>query len=377
MMKIPYGKQHITQEDIDSVVEALGSDFLTQGPRIEKFENAFADYVGSKYAVAVINGTAALHLACLALDTNNKSKVVTSPITFVASANCVLYCDGKVDFIDISDENFCLDVDKLEAYLERGEKIEGVIPVHFAGYPLDLERISLLANKFKFWIIEDACHAVGASFTTVDGSKMIGSCYYSDMAVFSFHPVKHIACGEGGMITTNDETLYQKLVMLRSHQLDRSPELQVERGAWFYQVSRLGYNFRITDIQAALGHSQLKRIEENLKRRREIAQKYNQELINVGDLRLPEKAEKGEHAYHLYVVRTKKRKELYDFLKDKNIFCQVHYVPVHTQPLYGYTQKLPCAENYYDECLSIPMYHSLTEEEQNFVISQIRDFFKS
>ncbi|WP_044198920.1 UDP-4-amino-4,6-dideoxy-N-acetyl-beta-L-altrosamine transaminase [Dyadobacter tibetensis] len=381
MNSIPYGKQYISQEDIHCIVETLQSDFLTQGPKIEEFEVAFANYVGSKYAVAVSNGTAALHLCALALDVNEKSKVITTPITFAASANCILYCGGNVEFVDIDKKNALIDIDAVETLLRSQPKgtFSGIVPVDFAGHAVDLERLRKLADEYELWIIEDACHAPGGYFTDSHGEQQkCGNGKFADLAIFSFHPVKHIACGEGGMITTNRKDLYNKIIRLRTHGITKNPELMHENhGGWYYEMQELGYNYRIPDILAALGLSQLSRADQGLARRREIAQKYDSAFAEsqIEVLQSPE--DKG-HAYHLYVIRTKKRKELYNFLKQHNIFAQVHYIPVYTLPYYrnlGYTSDAyPMAEDYYAECLSLPMYPTLTEKEQEFVIETVKKF---
>ncbi|MFN3404417.1 MAG: UDP-4-amino-4,6-dideoxy-N-acetyl-beta-L-altrosamine transaminase [Cytophagaceae bacterium] len=376
---IPYGKQEITQEDINEVVAVLKSDFLTQGPKIEEFERAFASYIGCKYAVAVANGTAALHLCTLALGVNEKSKVITTPITFAASANCVRYCGGEVEFSDIDPATFLIDLKRIEELLDNAPKdtYHGIIPVDFAGAPVDLEKLQAIAKKHNLWIIEDACHAPGGYFEDSKGRKInCGSCEYSDLAIFSFHPVKHIATGEGGMITTNRKDLYEKLLLLRTHGITKNPELMHENhGGWYYEMQELGYNYRLSDMQAALGVSQLKRAEVNLQKRRKLAERYNQGFKN-SKITIPV-ADKG-HAYHLYVIQTDKRKELYDFLKTRNIYCQVHYIPVHTLPYYksiGWNKgDFPVAETYYEKCLSLPMYQGLSFEEQDRIIELVLDF---
>jgi UDP-4-amino-4,6-dideoxy-N-acetyl-beta-L-altrosamine transaminase len=378
---IPYGRQHITDEDIEAVVTALKSDFLTQGPEIAAFEKAFAEYIGCKYAVAVSNGTAALHLCTMALDVNQNSKVITSPITFAASANCVRYCDGEVHFADIDPKTYLLDITKVRALLGKHPKgyFQGIIPVDFAGNAVNLEEYRKLADEFGCWIIEDACHAPGGYFTDSKGEKQnCGNSQFADLAIFSFHPVKHIACGEGGMITTNDEKLYNKLIKLRTHGITKDPNLMHKNeGGWYYEMQELGYNYRITDFQAALGTSQLKKAEAGLKRRKEIAGIY-QEAFKANTYIKGQSGVVDGHAYHLYIIEVEKRKELYDFLRAKDIFCQVHYIPVHTLPYYeglGWKQgDFERAENYYKGCLSLPMYPTLTNQQQQFVIESINAF---
>lgn len=383
MKAIPYGRQHITEEDIKGVIETLKSDFLTQGPKIAEFERNFAEYIGSQYAVAVSNGTAALHLCALTLNVNEKTNVITTPITFAASANCIRYCGGNVFFADINPETFLLDINKVEALIESKPKgfFQGIIPVDFAGQAVDLEAFRELANKHKLWIIEDACHAPGGYFKDSKGiSHNCGDGAFADMAIFSFHPVKHIATGEGGMITTNNKALYDKLCLLRTHGITKNPAVMTEdHGGWYYQMMELGYNYRMPDMLCALGITQLKKASEGLQRRREIAEKYNRKLLPVKDLKLQDKKFHEGHAFHLYIIRTQKRLELYNYLRDHSIFAQVHYIPVHTMPYYkslGFKKgDFPLAESYYDQCLSIPVYPSLSDEEQNYVIETIRTFF--
>lgn len=381
MQPIPYGKQYISQDDIDTVVEALKGDFLTQGPKILEFEQAFASYVGAKYAVVLANGTAALHLCTLALGVNSRSKVITTPITFAASANCVRYCGGQVVFSDIDPKTATLDIEKVRALLEVAPKgtYQGVIPVDFAGYAVNLEEFRKLADKYGLWIIEDACHAPGGFFTDSSGQKQhCGNGKFADLAIFSFHPVKHIACGEGGAITTNSKELYEKLLMLRTHGITKDPALMQENhGGWYMEMHELGYNYRLTDFQAALGMSQLKRADEGLSRRREIAKRYDEEFANTNITPLTPPKD-GGHAYHLYVVQVPDRKGLYDYLRTKNIYAQVHYIPTHTMPYYqslgNKKGDMPIAEHYYEHCLSLPMYPSLSNEEQEFVIDVVKKF---
>ena len=379
---IPYGKHNITQADIDSVVNTLKSDFLTQGPKIGEFEQAFAKYVGAKYAILVGNATEALHLSALSLGVNNSSVVLTTPITFAASANCVAYCGGKVEFVDIDSDTALIDLNELEKKL-RSKPVgyySGVIPVDFAGLPVDLEQLRNIANKYNLWIIEDSCHAPGGYFVDSAGQKQYcGNGRFADVSVFSFHPVKHIACGEGGMVTTNNETLYHKISLLRTHGITKEPLLlQQNHGGWYYEMQDLGYNYRMTDILAALGISQLSRAEEGIRRRIEIVKRYD-EAFKDTSVNISVSKYKEGNAYHLYIIQVEQRKELYEFLRVNNIFAQVHYIPVHLMPYYrqfGWKEgDMPVAENYYEKCLSLPIYPTLTIEEQNFVIEKVLEYY--
>lgn len=375
---IPYGKQHITEADIQAVVETLKSDYLTQGPKVQEFEEAFANYIGCKYAVAVANGTAALHLCTLALNVNEKSKVITTPITFAASANCVRYCGGEVVFADIDPDTALLDVNKARTLLESNPKgtFSGIIPVDFSGYPVNLEAFRKLADEYGLWIIEDACHAPGGYFTDSKGIvQKCGNGVYAELSIFSFHPVKHIACGEGGMITTNDKALYEKLLLLRTHGITKDPNFLYENhGGWYMEMQTLGYNYRLTDIQSALGLSQLQRADTGLRRRREIAANYDRAFKNTDFIKRQSGVVEG-HAYHLYVVEIDDRAALYDHLRKHNILAQIHYIPTHLMPYYrqfGWKEgDMPYAEQYYQSCISLPMYPTLTDEEQGRVIDII------
>lgn len=398
---IPYGRQNITDNDITAVVEALKSDYLTQGPRIAEFENAFAKYTGAKYAVAVANGTAALHLNAIALNVKPGTKVITTPITFSASANCVRYCGGEVVFADIDPETYLLKIASVKALLENSPKgtYSGIIPVDFAGRAVNLQAFRELADQHNLWIIEDACHAPGGYFTDTDGEKQLcGNGKYADLAIFSFHPVKHIASGEGGMITTNDKTLYRELLELRTHGITRdqskyanSPALangnadnhHIDFPGWYMEMQDLGYNYRITDFQAALGQSQLSRANEGLEKRRSIAKKYKEAFAGIPqitDRNFTSPQDEG-HAFHLYVIEAENRRGLYDHLRENKIFAQIHYIPVHLMPYYqdrGYKPgDFPNAENYYAHCISLPMYPTLTGNEQEFVIETIREFYEA
>lgn len=394
MNPIPYGRQEITENDILAVTEALKADFLTQGPRILAFEREFAEYIGSDYAVAVSNGTAALHLSVLALGIENDEYVICSPITFAASANCVQYCGGNVLFADIDPETYLLDIDSVREVLHtnKDKKIRGIIPVDFAGRVPQLDEFKKLAEEFNLWIIEDACHAPGGYFVDANSEiQKAGNGKFANTSIFSFHPVKHIATGEGGMITTNDKALYENLLELRSHGITRENakfENSVEFAngnsssseypLWYMEMQHLGYNYRITDFQAALGSSQLERADVNLEKRKQIATRYSNELSkNAGIIHSSGLVE--GHAYHLYVLEVEDRKGLYTYLRSKNIFAQIHYIPVHLMPYYknlGWKEgDLPNAERYYSRCISIPMYPTLTEPEQEFVINSIIKFY--
>ena len=386
---IPYGRQHITDTDIAAVTEALKADYLTTGPRVDEFEEKFAEYIGAKYAVAVANGTAALHLCALALDVQEGTRVITTPITFAASANCVRYCGGEVWFADIDPETLTLDIDKVRTLIESRPRgfFHGIVPVDFAGYPTDLEAFRTLADEHGLWIIEDACHAPGGWFTDSRGKQQwCGNGSYADLAIFSFHPVKHIASGEGGMITTNDRALYERLRMLRTHGItrDRGNLRYPDQGGWYMEMQQLGYNYRIPDILCALGISQLSRAEEGMQRRQEIARRYDEAFAKAGGAAggitshgVPEGTQR-RHAFHLYVIEVADRRGLYDYLRDHQVYAQVHYVPVHTMPYYqdiGYAEAdLHHAETYYAGALSLPMYPTLTEEEQEFVIERVLAF---
>lgn len=381
--KIPYGRQNITKRDIEEVAKVLGSDYLTQGPKIGEFETSFADYIGCKYAVAVSNGTAALHLSAIALNVGPGDKIITTPITFAASANCILYCGGEVDFIDIDPKTYLIDLDKIEKTLASSPKVsyKGIIAVDFAGLSVDTEKLRKIANQYGLWIIEDACHAPGGYYIDSNDSKTYcGDGQYADLSIFSFHPVKHIATGEGGMITTNNEDLYKKLISLRTHGITKTPELlKNNHGGWYYEMQELGFNYRLTDIQAALGISQLKRAEDGLIRRRQIASIYDQAFEGKSFIKGQSGLVKG-HAYHLYIIEVENRKGLYEFLQSNNIFVQVHYIPIHLFPYYqqlGWNNgDMPHSENYYWHCLSLPMFPSLTNDDQKFVIRMIEEFYQ-
>lgn len=394
---IPYGRQHITDSDVEAVVEALQSDFLTQGPYIKQFEDAFATYVGAEYAVAVSNGTAALHLSVMALGIEPDDYVICTPITFAASANCVRYCGGNVLFADIDPETYLLDIHSVRKVIQANsdKKIKGIIPVDFAGRVCDLEAFRELADEYNLWMIEDACHAPGGFFLDKNGNKQLaGNGQFADTSVFSFHPVKHIATAEGGMITTNDEAIYKQLMTLRTHGITRDADLfsnsiSVAEGvessdsdsypAWYMEMQELGYNYRLTDIQAALGVSQLSRADQGLERRIEIASKYTEAFRNMKGIHGFSGLHVG-HAYHLFVLEVDNRRGLYEYLREQQIFAQIHYIPVHWMPYYqeqGWKQgDFPNAEAYYSRCISIPMFPTLSERDQDKVTRLIKNYYK-
>lgn len=397
MKVIPYGRQHITQEDIDAVIEALKSDYLTQGPKIEEFEKSFAEYVDAKYAVAVANGTAALHLSVLALGVGNGQKVITTPITFAASANCVRYCGGDVVFGDIDPETYLLDFNYVKSLIEAAPKgtYQGIIPVDFAGRAVNLEQFKKLADEYDMWIIEDACHAPGGYFIDSKGNKQLcGNGKFSDLAIFSFHPVKHIASGEGGMITTNNEELYKSLLRLRTHGIVKDDDLfinnkefasgsdsindQENYPAWYMEMQDLGYNYRITDFQSALGLSQLKRANEGIAKRREIAAVYYNAFKDKGYVKGQSGIIEG-HAYHLYVLEVHNRFGLYNYLRENKVYAQIHYIPCHLMPYYrglGWKEgHRPVSEQYYKDCISLPMFPTLKRHEQEYIIKVIDEYY--
>tara|TARA_B100000287_G_scaffold432797_1_gene492964 strand:- start:142 stop:1305 length:1164 start_codon:yes stop_codon:yes gene_type:complete len=378
---IPYGKQDISREDIEEVVGALKSDFLTQGPLIPKFEESISKYTNSKYCAAVNSATSALHIACLALGIGKKDIVWTSPITYVASANAALYCGAEIDFVDIDPDNFNMCPVMLEEKLIKAKTKnclpKAVIPVHLAGQSCNMQKISKIAKKYNVKIIEDASHAIGGFYK----NSPIGSCKYSDIAVFSFHPVKIITTGEGGAITTNNRKIYEKIEMLRTHGVTRNRSFMKNKphGDWYYEQLMLGFNYRITDIQAALGLSQMKRLKEFIQKRNDIAENYNNLLKNK-NLILPSISSDCLSAFHLYVIRIKNydkniRKKIFDFLRSEKIGVNIHYMPIYKQPFYenkfGASYSLDNAEKYYSSAISIPMYPKLTKADQKIVADKI------
>lgn len=378
---IPYGRQSISDEDIAAVVDVLRSDWITQGPSIDRFEQGLAAYCGARHGVLVSNATAALHIACLALGVGRGSLVWTSPNTFLASANCALYCGADIDFVDIDPDTYNMSVPELERKLIAARAVgrlpQVVIPVHFAGQSCDMAGMARLAKEYGFKLVEDASHAVGADYR--DGK--VGSCQYSDIAIFSFHPVKILTTGEGGMLMTNDPELHQQLSRLRSHGMVRTPALAEEHGPWYYEQHDLGYNYRMTDIQAALGLSQLRRLDEFVARRRELAARYDSLLAGL-PLRTPLQHPEGRSAFHLYPIwideakAGKSRREVFEALRAAGIGVNVHYIPVPSQPYYrrlGFKEgQFPQAEHYYAGAISLPMYFSLSEAEQDTVVAAVK-----
>lgn len=371
---IPYGHQMIDEADIAAVVRVLRSDYLTTGPAVEQFEKRVAEYVGASYAVAVSNGTAALHIACLAAGIKEGDQVITSPITFAASANCVLYCGGTPVFADIDPRTYNISPKEIEKKITPRTK--AIISVHFSGQPCDMDAIGAIARKYGLIVIEDGAHALGASY---HGKKVGG---LSDMTIFSFHPVKPITTGEGGMVVTNDERLYQRLKLFRSHGITREEALMEgeleERGeGWYYQQTELGFNYRMTDLQAALGLSQMDKLDAFLEKRREIAKWYSQAFAQNSDLGIPYLPKEIESGWHLYVIRLLKenRREVYRRLQSAGIGVNVHYIPVYRHPYYqkhGYERVYcPHAEEFYRQVLTLPIHPSLTEEQQKQVIHAV------
>jgi len=380
---IPYGRQQISEEDIEAVVEVLRSNFLTQGDVVPKFEKAVCEYTGTSYGIAVNSGTSALHLACLALGLGEGDTLWTSPITFVASANCALYCGAKVDFVDIDPETFNMCEGALSLKLEKAER-EGrlpkvVIPVHFGGLPCDMEVINQLAEKYKFHVIEDACHAIGGRYK----NNPIGSCSHSVATVFSFHPVKNMTTGEGGMVVTNNRALASKIALLRGHGITRSQADMTHEsdGDWYYQQIDLGFNYRMTDLQAALGISQLKRLDSFVARRHEIAELYDEGLSGV-DVKSQCRTNESYSGQHLYVIRLQDNKDrknhrlIFEELRRKGIGVNLHYIPVHMQPWYlrmGFKQgDFVESEEYYKDAISLPMYQDLSDIQVQQVIDTLK-----
>ncbi|MCM1161403.1 MAG: UDP-4-amino-4,6-dideoxy-N-acetyl-beta-L-altrosamine transaminase [Roseburia sp.] len=370
-MYIPYGRQTIEEDDIQAVVDVLKSDYLTTGPAITEFEKAVADYTGAKYAVAIANGTAALHAACFAAGIGEGDEVITTPITFAASANCALYCGAKPVFADVKADSYNIDPADIERKIT--EHTKAIVAVHFTGQPCEMDEIHEIAKKHNLIVIEDAAHALGADYK----GKKIGS--LSDMTTFSFHPVKHITTGEGGMILTNDAHLYERLVLFRSHGITRDEKLMHKNeGGWYYEQLDLGYNYRITDLQCALGLSQMKKLDGFVAKRRELVARYNEAFGQVEGIICPKQIEGCNNSYHLYVIQVPegRRKEIFDKLRAAGIGVNVHYIPVYKHPYYqenGY-QDVCCenAEAVYENFISLPLYYGLTFEEQDYVIETVK-----
>jgi len=381
---IPYGKQDISQQDIDSVVDVLKSDFLTQGPQVPAFEKALTEHTGAQYALAVNSATSALHIACLALGLGEGDWLWTTPVTFVASANCGLYCGAKVDFVDIDSATYNMCPKKLEQKLITAKAIgtlpKVVVPVHLCGQPCDMESIAKLAKEYGFKVIEDASHAIGGQYH----EQPIGNCKYSDITVFSFHPVKIVTTAEGGAALTNQKELADKMALLRSHGITRDPEMMTEasHGGWYYQQVDLGFNYRMTELQAALGVTQMQRLDEFVAARHVLSKRYNQMLSEL-PLVLPYQLENTYSGLHLFVIRLKldeislTHKQVFDALRENGIGVNLHYIPVHTQPYYqamGFTEgEFPESERYYQEAISLPMFHGMTEEQQNTVVRVVTE----
>lgn len=387
---IPYGKQLIDDDDIQAVVDVLRSSHLTQGPAVENFEKSVCEYTGAKFAVAVSNGTAALHLAYLAVGVGKESTVLTSPITFVATANASLYCGGKVDFVDIDPTTLNMSTEKACLRMDKGG-VDVLAPVHFAGAPCDMETLSISAKKNGCLIIEDAAHAMGGQYKSGD---KVGSCAYSDVTIFSFHPVKAIAAGEGGVITTNSEEIYRALLRLRSHGINKLNDQLIHGGRafteglpnlWYYEMHDLGFNYRLTDIQSALANSQLKKLDFFVERRKYLAYRYDEALTKLKGISPYQTGVRELSGHHLYTVKISfdclgiTRADFMSRLKRYEILTQVHYIPVPMQPFYeklGFeVSDYPHALEYYSNCLSIPLYPSLSDDKQNYVIEKIGEIF--
>ncbi|MBM3359088.1 MAG: UDP-4-amino-4,6-dideoxy-N-acetyl-beta-L-altrosamine transaminase [Betaproteobacteria bacterium] len=386
---LPYGRHYVDDDDIQAVVEVLRHGWLTQGPKIAEFEQAIADYVGAKYAVAVSNGTAALHLACIAADIGKGDVVVTSPNTFVASASSALCVGATPQFSDIDAETLNMDTAALAARCTELGRVRAIVPVHFGGLPCDMPEIRKIADAAQAVVIEDAAHALGATYA--DGSR-VGCCAYSEMTVFSFHPVKIMTTGEGGIITTNEEKLYRGLLRLRSHGITKGNDPYLHRdlaytdgepNMWYYEMQEVGLNYRITDIQCALGISQLRKLPRFLERRRELALQYDRMFVEVRHIRPGQPTGRERSAHHLYVVRIdfdaigRSRNAFMRALKESSILSQVHYIPVHTHPFFrrnGHERdRFPVMEDYYGQALSLPLFYGLSDQEQRYVVGRIKE----
>ncbi|MEC1718868.1 UDP-4-amino-4,6-dideoxy-N-acetyl-beta-L-altrosamine transaminase [Schinkia azotoformans] len=374
---LPYGRQWIDEEDIESVIRVLRGDYLTTGPYVSEFETAVANYVGAKYAVSFSNGTAALHGACFAAGIGDGDEVITTPMTFVASANCILYQRGKPVFADIDNKTY--NIDPVEIERKITSRTKAIIPVDFTGQPVALDEIISIAKKHNLVVIEDAAHALGATYK----GKRIGS--ISDMTMFSFHPVKHITTGEGGVITTNNKDYYEKLLQFRSHGItrDKIKLNDIEQGPWYYEMQFLGYNYRMTDIQASLGISQLKKIDKFVNFRKKYVSIYNEAFKDMDEIKIPYQNKEGSSSWHLYIIRLDleklkgSRKEIFESLQKRNIGVNVHYIPVYFHPYYmkcGYQRGIcPNAEKLYEEIITLPLFPAMTEDDVNDVISAVNE----
>ncbi len=373
---LPYGKQWLDEADIEAVVQVLQGDFITQGPAIEAFERKVADYAGVRYGVAFSNGTAALHGACFAAGIAAGDEVITTPLTFLASSNCVLYQGGTPIFADIDPVTYNIDPRQIEQKLTPRTK--AIIPVDFSGQPAEMDRIQEIARQHNLIVIEDAAHSLGAEYQ----GRKVGT--WADMTMFSFHPVKHVTTGEGGMIVTDNEEFYGKLLSFRSHGMTRDPDKLIQNdGPWYYEMQALGYNYRMTDIQAALGISQMDKLDGFIARRRELVDIYNRELADIPGLVLPKQHAESNSSWHLYVVRflpqyfQSSRKEIFEQLRAWNIGVNVHYIPVYLQPYYkglGYEKGLcPHAENYYESCITLPLFPGMKDEDVLYVVRAIKE----
>ncbi len=387
-MEIPYGRHNITEDDIQTVVDVLRSDFLTQGPAVPIFEKKIADYCGAIQGVAVNSATSALHLACLALGVGSGDIVWTTPVTFVASANCALYCEATIDFVDIDPCTYNLSPEKLAEKLEAAEKSNSlpkvVIPVHLSGQPCDMMSIYNLSKKYGFKIIEDASHAIGGRYK----GESIGNCRYSDITIFSFHPVKIITTAEGGMALTNDNIAAEKMTLLRSHGITRNPERMTREsdGPWYYQQLELGFNYRMTDMQAALGISQMNRLDAFVTRRHILAERYTAMLDDL-PVTVPNHSTGNYSGMHLYIIRLQldkiqsSHRQIFESLRKQGIGVNLHYIPVHLQPYFEkmgfYLGQFPEAEKYYEEAISLPMYPTLSEDQQDRVVSALKEALES
>jgi len=373
---LPYGHQWIDNKDISEVTKVLKSDFITQGPKIKEFEEVVAKYCNIKYAVAFSSGTAALHSAAFTAGIKQNDEAITSPMTFVASSNCVLYLNGTVKFADIKKDTYNINPNEIKKRITKKTKV--LIPVDYAGQPCDLDEVNEIANENNLIVIEDASHAIGAEYK----GKKIGG--LTDLTIFSFHPVKHITTGEGGMVLTNNEEFYEQLLMFRTHGITKNPKkMNKNEGRWYYEMQTLGYNYRLTELQCALGLSQFKKIDKFIKRRREIVKKYNKAFKDINEIIIPYEKPDVKSSYHLYVIQLRLeklkagRKQIFDALRAENIGVHVHYIPVHLQPYYmkhfGFKKgEFPVAENYYERCLTLPLYPQMSDEDIDDVIHAVK-----